>query len=135
MVKKDFEKSDTEIETYESIQETKFPQDFDDGGNNVLDDLNEKEMIDPRLKQCSNDLDEMYYLFPKKKIRAKDNIHHIFKPNFFLDVRDIYQDKASIDMTLDEIKYITNTCWNEKYQHLTIDMTKNAYEGRYGLGL
>ena len=29
--KKDFEKSDTEIETFESIEELKFPQEFDDG--------------------------------------------------------------------------------------------------------
>ena len=28
---KDFEKSDTEIETYESIEELKFPQEYEDG--------------------------------------------------------------------------------------------------------
>ena len=46
---KDFEKSDTEIETYESIDELKFPQEYDDGGIIILDDLNEKEMNDPRV--------------------------------------------------------------------------------------
>ena len=40
---KDFEKSDTEIQTYESIEEFKFPQEFDDGGIIILDDLNEKK--------------------------------------------------------------------------------------------
>ena len=40
-----------------------------------------------------------------------------------------------MDMTLDELKYLTSTCWNEIYQPLTIDMTKNAYNGRYRLGL
>ena len=40
---KDFEKSDTEIETYESIEELKFPQEYDDGGIIILDDLNEKK--------------------------------------------------------------------------------------------
>ena len=39
---KDFEKSDTEIETNESIEELKFPQENDDGGIIILDDLNEK---------------------------------------------------------------------------------------------
>ena len=29
-----------------------------------------------------------------------------------------------MDMTLDEFKYLTSTCWNEKYQSLTIDMAK-----------
>ena len=28
----DFQKSDTEIETYESIEELKFPQEYEDGG-------------------------------------------------------------------------------------------------------
>ena len=40
---KDFEKTDTEIETYESIEELKVPQEYDDGGIITLDDLNEKK--------------------------------------------------------------------------------------------
>ena len=40
---KDFEKSDTEIETYENIEELKFPQEYDDGGINTLDDSNEEK--------------------------------------------------------------------------------------------
>ena len=43
---KDFQKSNTEIETYESIEELKFPQEYEDGGIIILDDLNEKEMND-----------------------------------------------------------------------------------------
>ena len=39
----DKEKSDTEIETCESIEELKFPQEPDDGVINILDDLNEKK--------------------------------------------------------------------------------------------
>ena len=38
-------------------------------------------------------------------------------------------------MTLDEFKYLTSTGRNEKYQPLTIDMTKNKFCGRYRLGL
>ena len=40
---KDFQKSDTEIETYESIEELKFHQEYEDGGIIILDDLNEKK--------------------------------------------------------------------------------------------
>ena len=40
-----------------------------------------------------------------------------------------------MDMTLNEFKYLTGTCWNEKYHLLTIDMTKDKYCGRYRLGL
>ena len=141
----DFQKSDIEIETYESIEELKYPQQYDDGGIIILDDLNEKEMNDPRVQAMFKRsrhvnlsifiISQDYYELPKKTIRANGNIYHIFKPNKFLDVRNIYQDKASMDMTLDEFKYLTSTCWNEKYQPLTIDMTKDKYQGRYRLGL
>ena len=47
---KDFEKSYTETETYESIEELKFPQEYDDGGIIILDDLDEKQMNDPRVQ-------------------------------------------------------------------------------------
>ena len=71
----------------------------------------------------------------KRTIRANGNIYHIFKPSNFLDVFEIYQDKKSMDMTLDEFKYLTSSCWNEKHQTLTIDMTKDNYTGRYRLRL
>ena len=142
---KDFQKSKTETETYESIEELGFPQEYDDRGIIILDDLNEKEMNDPRVQAMfkrsrHNNLSifiisQDYYELPKKTIRANGNIYHIFKPNNFLDVRNIYQDKASMDMTLNEFKYLTSTRWNKNYQSLTIDMTKDKYTGRYRLGL
>ena len=76
-----------------------------------------------------------YYELPKRTIRAKGNSDHIFKPNSFTDVENLFQDKASMDMTLDEFKLLTFVCWNEKYQPRTIDMTKDKYTGRYRLGL
>ena len=76
-----------------------------------------------------------YYELPKKTTRGNGIIFHIFKPNNFRDVQNLYQEKGSVDMTLDEFKYLTSTCWKEKYQPLTIDMTKDEYTGRYRLGL
>ena len=40
---KDFKKSNTEIELYGSIEELKLPQEYNDGGTIILDDLNEKK--------------------------------------------------------------------------------------------
>ena len=40
-----------------------------------------------------------------------------------------------MDMTLDEFKSLTSTCWKEKYQPLNIDMTRDKFQGRYLLGL
>ena len=59
----------------------------------------------------------------------------MFKPINFRDVLNLYQDKSSIDLTLNELKLLTSTCWNEKNHPLTIDMMKYKYTGRYSLGL
>ena len=48
--KKDFQKSDTEIETYRNIEELKFPQDHENNSTIILDDLNQKEVDDPRVQ-------------------------------------------------------------------------------------
>ena len=75
-----------------------------------------------------------YYKLPKRTIRAYGTTYHIFKPNNFRDVQNLYQDKASMEVTLDEFKYLTITCWNEQYQPLSIDNTKDKYTCRYRLG-
>ena len=141
----DFEKSDIEIETYESIEELKFPQEYDDGGIIILDDLNEKELNDPHVqamfkrgrhnKVSKFIISQDYYELPKKIIGANGNIYHIFKPNNFRDVQNLYEDKASMDMTLNEFKLLTSTCCNKNYQPLTIDTTRDKDQGRYRLGL
>ena len=46
----EFEKSEKEIDTYETIEEKRYPQEHDDGGIIIPDDLNEKEMNASQLK-------------------------------------------------------------------------------------
>ena len=142
---KDFQKSDTEIETFDNIEELKFPQEYENNSIIILDDLNQKEMDDSRVQDMfkrsrHNNLSifiisQDYYELSKKTIRCNGNIFQIFKPNNFRDVLNLYQDKSSMDMTLKEFKLLTSTCWNKSYQPLTIDMTKDKYQGRYRLGL
>ena len=142
---KDFQKSDIEREKFDNIEELKYPQEYENNSIIILDELNEKEINNEKIQAMfkrgrHNNLSILiisqdYYETPRKTIRANGNIFHLFKPNNYLDVRNIYQDKASIDMTLNEFKYLTSTCWNKSYQPLTIDMTKDKYTGRYRLGL
>ena len=142
---KDFQKSDTEIETFDNIEELKFPQEYEKNSIIILDDLNQKEMDDLRVqaffKRSRHNnlsifiLSQDYYELSKKTIRCNGNIFHIFKPNNFREIVNLYQDKSCMDMTLNEVKLLTSTCWNEKYQPLTIDMTKDKYTGRYRVGL
>ena len=136
---KDFEKSNIEIETFDNIEELRFPQEYENNSIIILDDLNEKEINNEKIQAMfkrgrHNNLSifiisQDYYELPKRTIRCNGNIFHLFKPNNYLDVRNIYQEKASLDMTLDEFKYLTNNCWNKNYQPPTIDMTKDKFTG------
>ena len=63
-------------------------------------------------------INQDYYELSKRTIRCNGNIYHIFKPNNFRYVQNLYQDKASMGMNLIELKYLTSTCWDKKYQSL-----------------
>ena len=140
---RDFEKSVIEIETFDNIEELRYPQEYENNSIIILDDLNEKEINNDKIQAMfkrgrHNNLSifiisQDYYKSPKRTIRANGNVYHIFKPNNFRDVQNLYQDKVSMDLTLNEFKLLTSTCWNETYQPLTIDMSKDKYTGRYRL--
>ena len=76
-------------------------------------------------------LKKTFYKLPRRIIRDKGNIYHIFKPDNVSDVQNLYQDKASMDMRLNEFKYLTSTCCSGNYQPLTIDMAREIYKGRF----
>ena len=127
------------------LPELKIPQEFENGDLSILNDLNEKEMNDllvqAMLKRFRQNkisifiISQDYYELPKRTIRANGNVYHIFKPDNFREVQNLYQDKPSMDMTINEFKNLINICWNENYQPLTVDMSKDKYTGRYRLGL
>ena len=110
-----------------------------------LDDSNQEEMNNLRLQAMFKGFGNNYlfiyiiskdfYELPKKTIRAKGNINQIFKPNNYRDVQNLYQDKASTEMTLNEFKLLTSSCCDERYPPLTIDMTKNKNTRRNRLAL
>ena len=105
---KNFQTSDIEIEAFDNIEELKFPQEYENNSIIILDDLNEKEINNEKIQAMfkrgrHNNLSTFiitqdYYGMPKRTIRANGNIFHLFKPNNYLDVRNIYQDKASMDI-------------------------------------
>ena len=86
--------------------------------------------VQAMFHQCRHDnssffiISRDYYELPKRNIRVNGNIYHIFKPNRFRGLQSLDQDKASMDMTLNESKYLASTCWDRKYKSLTADMTK-----------
>ena len=82
---KDFEKSVNEIQTYESIEKLKYPQDYEDEDINILDDLNEKGVNDLRVQAMFKRsrhknlsiliISQDYYELPMRTIRANGNIY------------------------------------------------------------
>ena len=116
VINKDFETSDTEIETYESLEKLKYPQEYENNSIIILDYLNEKAINNDKIQAiCERGrhknisifiISQDYHKLPKGTIRANGNVYHIFKPNNFRDVQNLYQDKASMDMTLNEFKYL-----------------------------
>ena len=40
-----------------------------------------------------------------------------------------------MEMSLNENKYLTSTCWDKQYQHHTFELTKVKFLGRCRLGL
>ena len=131
---RDFEKSDIEMETYESIEHLKFPKEYEYISLIILDDLNQKQMDDPRVQAMFKRsrhknlsifiIIQDYYELSKKTKRCNGNIYHKLKPKNFRDVINLYQDKASMDMNLIECKLLTSVCWNKSYQPLTVDIYK-----------
>ena len=75
------------------------------------------------------------YELPRITFSANGILYHIFKPNNSRDIQHFYEDKASMDLTINEIKILKSICWKDKYQPLTIDWTKDKYIGRFSLGL
>ena len=121
---KDIEKSNTEMETIGNIEELKFPQEYENNRIIILDDLNEKKINNDKIQAMFIlgrhitlsifIISQDYFELPQRTIRCNGIIFHLFQPDNYLDVRNIYQDKAIMDMALDEFKYLTSTCWNEK---------------------
>ena len=119
---KDFEKSDKEIESFGSIEEIKYPQEYvsDEPVDIILDDLYEKEMNNSRVQAMFKwfrhnsistfILSQEYYELPKRTIWAEEFIYHVFKQNSFKTYQNFYQDKASMEMTLDERELLTSIC-------------------------
>ena len=95
---KDFQKSDTEIEAFEIIEELKHTQEYDDGGIIVPDGSNEKKINDSRVQAMFKMsrlvslsffiISQDYYELPKRTIRANGNIYHLFQIEHMLIVMD-----------------------------------------------
>ena len=75
-------------------------------------------------------ISQSYFALPRQSIRNNIDRLILFKQTL-RDVQSMYYDIGAYDMNYDEFKQMCHRAWDEKYNHLCIDMTKNKNEGKY----
>ena len=77
-----------------------------------------------------NYISQSYFSLPRQSIRNNSDRLILFKQTL-RDVQSMYYDIGAYDMKYDEFKEMCHKAWNEEYNYLCIDMTKNKNEGKY----
>ena len=75
-------------------------------------------------------ISQSYFGLPRQSIRNNSDRLILFKQTL-RDVESMYYDIGAYDMNYDEFKEMCHKAWNEKYNYLCIDITKNKNEGKY----
>ena len=75
-------------------------------------------------------ISQSYFGLPRQSIRNNSDRLILFKQTL-RDVQSMYDDIGAYDMNYDEFKLMCHKAWDEKYNYLCIDMTKNKNEGKY----
>ena len=75
-------------------------------------------------------ISQSYFGLPRQSIRNNSDRLILFKQTL-RDVQSMYYDIGAYDMKYDDFKEMCHKAWNEGYNYLCIDMTKNKNEGKY----
>ena len=75
-------------------------------------------------------ISQSYFGLPRQSIRNNSDRLILFKQTL-RDVQSMYYDIGAYDMNYDEFKQMCHKAWNEGYNYLCIDMTKNKTDGQY----
>ena len=75
-------------------------------------------------------ISQSYFPLPRQSIRNNSDRLILFKQTL-RDVQSMYYDIGAYDMNYDEFKLMCHKAWDQKYNYLCIDMTKNKNEGKY----
>ena len=75
-------------------------------------------------------ISQSYFCLPRQSIRNNSDRLILFKQTL-RDVQSMYYDIGAYYMNYDEFKEMCHKAWDEKFNHLCIDVTKNKKEGKY----
>jgi hypothetical protein len=131
------------VEFYDSDEEIPDPRDlnkslktivvFDDTMNNRQQNIQKAYFTRGRHSNCSVFyLAQSYFELDRKSIRLNTNLLILFKLDN-QDVRNIYRDKISRDLTFEEFNTICLKTWQKNFSYLLIDFGKSVENGRYAI--
>ena len=75
-------------------------------------------------------ISQSYFGLPRQSIRNNSDRLILFKQTL-RDVQSMYYDIGAYDMNYDEFKLMCHKAWDERFNYLCIDMTKNKNECKY----
>ena len=75
-------------------------------------------------------LAQNYFKLPRQTIRENSNFICLFKQDL-RNVREIYQDHASDDMTLEDFRKFLHECWLKPFSFAVIDHSSEKDDGKY----
>ena len=75
-------------------------------------------------------ISQSYFALPRQSIRNNSDRLILFKQTF-RDVQSMHYDIGAYDMNYDEFKQMCHKAWDERFNYLCIDITKNKNEGKY----
>lgn len=78
-------------------------------------------------------LGQTYSSIPKQLIRDNCNFVVIFRQDD-MNLKHIYNDHVTTDMSFEKFKLLCGTAWKEKYGFLVVDKTRDIDKGRYRIG-
>ena len=75
-------------------------------------------------------ISQIYFGLPRQSIRNNSDRLILFKQTL-RDVQSMCYDIGAYDMNHDEFKLMCHKAWDERFNYLYIDVTKNKNDGKY----
>ena len=75
-------------------------------------------------------ISKSYFGLPRQSIRSNSDRLILLKQTL-RDVQSMYYDIGAYDMNYDEFKQMCHKAWDENFNYLCIDITKNKNDGKY----
>lgn len=106
---------------------------FDDVACDKQDKIRAYFAMGRHKKVDSFYLCQTYTRIPKHLIRDNANVIVLFKQDE-MNLKHVYDDHVTTDMSFDEFKTLCRTCWQDNYGVLVIVKENDLHNGRYRKG-